>query len=61
MSTLQRRVSGVTDTIVHLNAQIRRMGNNDLPWVISYLTALTGLFWLGRMLGAHVVLLVHSA
>jgi hypothetical protein len=35
MSTLQQRLAGVTDTIAHLNAQIRRMGNSDLPWVIS--------------------------
>src|SRR5260370_36269938 len=57
MSTLQRRLSGVTDTIAHLNAQIRRMGNNDLPWVISYLTGLTGLIWLAHMAGTHPPLL----
>jgi hypothetical protein len=60
MSTLQRRLSGVTDTIAHLDAQIRRMGNNDLPWVISYLTGLTGLIWLAHMAGTHVHLL-HAA
>jgi hypothetical protein len=57
MSTLQQRLAGVTDTIAHLNAQIRRMGNNDLPWVISYLT---GLIWLAHMAGTHVHLL-HAA
>ena len=51
MSTLQQRLAGVTDTIAHLNAQIRRMGNSDLPWVISYLT---GLIWLAHMAGTHV-------
>jgi hypothetical protein len=46
---------------ISLKAYHNTMGKNELPWVISYLMALTGLFWLGRMLGAHVVLLVHSA
>ena len=36
------------------------MGKHELPFVISYLTALTGLFWLARMVGAHVHL-VHTA
>jgi hypothetical protein len=37
-----------------------RLGNNDLPWVISYLTGLTGLIWLAHMAGTHVHLL-HAA
>ena len=32
---------------------------NELPFVVSYLAALTGLFWLGHMVGAHVQL-VHA-
>jgi hypothetical protein len=50
MSTLQRRLTGVTDTI-------RRMRKNDLPWVISYLTGLAGLIWLARLAGTHAHLL----
>jgi hypothetical protein len=60
MSTLLRRLSGVTDTIAHLNVQIRRMGNNDIPWVISYLAGLTGFIWLVHMAETHVHLL-HAA
>jgi hypothetical protein len=60
MSTLQRRLVGVIDTIDALNAQIRRMGKNDFPWVISYLTGLMGLIWLAHMAGTHVHLL-HPA
>jgi hypothetical protein len=60
MSTLLRRLSGVTGTVAHLNAQIRRIGNNDLPWVISYLTGLTGLIWLAHMAGTRLHLL-HAA
>jgi hypothetical protein len=37
-----------------------RLRNNDLPWVISYLTGLTGLIWLTHMAGTHVHLL-HAA
>jgi hypothetical protein len=37
-----------------------RLGNNDLFWVISYLTGLTGLIWLAHMAGRHVHLL-HAA
>jgi hypothetical protein len=37
-----------------------RLGNNDLPWVISYLTGLTGLIWLAHMAGTHLHLL-HAA
>jgi hypothetical protein len=59
MSSLQR-LAGVTDTVAHLNAQIRRIGNNDLPWVITYLTGLTGLIWLGHMAGTRLHLL-HAA
>ena len=39
MSTRQRRLSGITDT------------RNDLPWIIGYLTGLTGLIWLAHMAG----------
>jgi hypothetical protein len=60
MSSLLRRLSGVTDTIALVNTQIRRMGNNDLPWVISYLTGLTGLIWLAHMAGTRLHLL-HAA
>jgi hypothetical protein len=60
MSTLLRRLSGVIDTIAAFNAQMRRMGKNDLPWVISYLTGLTGLIWLAHLAGTHVHLL-HAA
>jgi hypothetical protein len=60
MSTLQRRLAGVIDTRAALNAQIRRMGKNDFPWVISYLTGLMGLIWLAHMAGTHVHLL-HAA
>jgi hypothetical protein len=60
MSTLQWRLAGVTDRITHLNAQIRRMGKNDLPWVVTYLTGLMGLIWLIHMAGTHVHLL-HAA
>src|SRR5258708_3762854 len=56
MSTLQPRLSGVTDTIAHLNAQIRRMGNNDLPWVISYLTGRTCLIWRALIAGGWEIL-----
>jgi hypothetical protein len=59
MSALQH-FTGFTDTRAHLNAQIRKMGKNDLPWVISYLTGLTGLIWLAHMVGTHVHL-VHAA
>jgi hypothetical protein len=31
-----------------LNAHNVSMDKNDLPWVMSYLAALTGVFWLGR-------------
>ena len=60
MSTLQRRLSGVTDTIAAFNAQMRRTSKNDLPWVISYLTGIMGLIWLAHMAGTHVHLL-HAA
>ena len=33
------------------------MDNNELPLVVSYLAALTGLFWPGHMVGAHIQLL----
>jgi hypothetical protein len=33
------------------------MDNNDLPWVMSYLAALTGVFWLAHMVGALVHLM----
>jgi hypothetical protein len=33
---------------------------NDLPWVMSYLTGLTGLIWLAHLVGTHVHLL-HAA
>ena len=57
MSTLLRRLSGVTDTIAAFNAQMRRTSKNDLPWVISYLTGIMGLIWLAHMAGTHVHLL----
>jgi hypothetical protein len=57
MSTLLRRLSGVTDTIAAFNAQMRRTRKNDLPWVISYLTSIMGLIWLAHMAGTHVHLL----
>lgn len=48
MGARLRRLAGITDT------------RNDLPWVISYLTGLTGLIWLAHMAGTHVHLL-HAA
>ena len=57
MSTLLRRLSGVTDTTAAFNAPIRRTSKNDLPWVIGYLTSVMGLIWLAHMAGTHVHLL----
>jgi hypothetical protein len=42
-----------------LNAHNVSMDKNDLPWVMSYLAALTGVFWLAHMVGARVHL-VHA-
>jgi len=35
------------------------MGKIELSWVISYLAALTGVFWLAHLVDAHVHL-VHA-
>jgi hypothetical protein len=35
------------------------MRKNELSWVMGYLAALTGVFWVAHMVGAHVHL-VHA-
>jgi hypothetical protein len=62
LPTLGRRIYPAATVIFRCTkvpkAHCNTMGKNELPWVIRYLSALTGLFWLGRMVGAHVHL-VH--